>query len=87
MSPALGLAALFILIGAQATRVLAPRRLGYPVLLLLALAGVAAGELFAAVTRAGGPTLGALHPLADALGVALCELLGAMLPGRRRRAP
>jgi hypothetical protein len=87
VSPGLGLALLFVLIGAQLTRVLAPHRLGYVVSLLLAIVGLFAGELFALSTHAGGPTLGAVHPLADALGVAAFELAGALIAPKRHRGP
>ncbi len=87
MSPALGLALLFMLIGAQAAHVFAPRRLRYTWLLLLAAAGVLGAELAAVALHTGGPALGVLHPVADAAGVAVCELAGTTLTGRRRRAP
>ena len=81
MSPGLLLGVLFALIGAQVTRLVAPRRLGYPVALALAAAGVVAGELAALGLHAGGPPLGPLHPLADALGIAVLEVVGATLSG------
>jgi len=88
VSPGLGLAVLFVLIGAQVTRVAAPRRGAYLVLLLLSAAGVASGEAWAAETRLGGPALGALHPLPDVIAIAGFEVIGAVLtPRRRRRVP
>ena len=37
--------------------------------------------------RVGGPQLGALHPVADAVGVVLFEVTGAVLAPARRRGP
>ena len=87
MSPGLLVGVLFALIGAQLTRVVAPRRLGYPVALVLAAAGVVAGELVAVGLHTGGPSLGPLHPLADAAGMLVLEVVGALVlgaPGARR---
>jgi Co/Zn/Cd efflux system component len=87
VSPGLLLGILFALIGAQVTRVVVPRRLGYPVALALAAAGVVAGELVALSLHAGGPSLGPLHPLADAVGMVVLEVAGALVlpaPGARR---
>jgi hypothetical protein len=83
----LGLAVLFVLIGAQLTRLAAPRRLGYPWVLLLSAAGLLVGELFALVTKAGGPQVGVLHPVAELVGILAFELLGAMLAPARHRSP
>ena len=87
MSPGLLLGVLFALIGAQIARLAAPRRLGYGVALVLAAVGVVAGELAAAALHAGGPALGPLHPLADAVGIAVMEVVGITfrVPGARRR--
>jgi Co/Zn/Cd efflux system component len=87
VSPGLLLGVLFALIGAQVTRLVLPRRLGYPAALALAAAGVVAGELVVLGLHGGGPTLGPLHPLADAAGIVVLEVAGAMLrtPGARRR--
>jgi Co/Zn/Cd efflux system component len=87
MNPAIVVAALFVLIGAQATRLLAPRRLGYLWALLLAAAGLVSAEGVAAALHTGGPQLGVLHPAADALGVLGFELAGALLTPARRRGP
>jgi hypothetical protein len=87
VSPGLGLAVLFVLIGAQATRLAAPRRGAYLLLLVLSAAGVVGGEAWSAVTRLGGPSLGVTHPLADMIGVAGFEVVGALLTPRRRRVP
>jgi hypothetical protein len=87
VSPALGLAVLFVLIGAQLTRLVAPRRLGYLWVLLLSAAGLLAGELFALITKAGGPQVGVLHPVAELAGILGFELLGALLAPSRHRSP
>ena len=87
MSPGLLIGVLFALIGAQVARLVAPRRLAYPVALALAAAGVVGGELAALGLHAGGPPLGPLHPLADAAGMAILEVAGALVvraPGARR---
>ena len=85
MTPALALGVLFVLIGAQAAHVVA-RRLPYLVALPLSAAGVLGAEALAAALRFGGPTVGALHPVADVIGVAVCEGAGAALTAGRRRA-
>ncbi len=87
LSPGLVLAVLFVLIGAQASRLAMPRRGSYLLALVLAASGLVAGELVAIATRIGGPQLGALHPVADAVGVALFEVTGAVLAPARRRGP
>ncbi len=87
MSPGLGLAILFVLIGTTASALVMPRRGSFLLSLLLAAAGVVAGELVAIATRVGGPQLGALHPVADAVGVVLFEVTGAVLAPARRRGP
>jgi Co/Zn/Cd efflux system component len=87
VSPGLLIGVLFALIGAQVARLAAPRRLGYPVALALAAAGVVAGELVALGLHTGGPPLGPLHPLADAAGMVILEVAGALVlpaPGARR---
>jgi hypothetical protein len=87
VSPGLGLAILFVLIGTTVSTLVMPRRGRFPLALLLAAAGVVAGELVAISTRVGGPQLGALHPVADAVGVVLFEVTGAVLAPARRRGP
>jgi hypothetical protein len=87
VSPGLVLAILFVLIGATVSGLLMPRRGSYLLTLLLAAAGVVAGELVAIATRVGGPELGVLHPVADAVGVVLFEVTGAVLAPARRRGP
>jgi hypothetical protein len=83
MSPGIVLAVLFVLMGAQVTRLLAPGRGSYPWTLVLASGGVVAGEVLAAMAGWGGPQLGPLHPLPDAGVIALLELLGAQIAGAR----
>jgi Co/Zn/Cd efflux system component len=85
VSPGLLLGVVFALVGAQLTRLIAPRRLGYPVVLALAAAGVVGGELVAIALHAGGPVLGPLHPVADAAGMAVLEVGGALLRTPRTR--
>jgi hypothetical protein len=81
LSPTLLLGAVLALVGAQVTRVAVPRRLGYPTVLGLAVAGVLLAELASQWAHAGGPALGALHPLADLAGIALLEGARALLHG------
>ena len=87
MTPAIALAVLLVLIGAQAARVAAPRRGSYPWLLLLGAAGLGGAELVCFALRIGGPSLGALHPVADVLGIAALELGGLLFAPARRIAP
>ena len=87
MSPGLGLAILFVLIGTTLSALVMPRRGSVLLAFILATAGVVAGELVAIATKAGGPQLGALHPVADAVGVVLFEVTGAVLAPARRREP
>jgi len=82
VNPAYLLAALFVLIGAQATRLIAPRRLGYLAVLGLAAAGLTCAELAAGAIHGFGPQAGALHPVADVCGMAVFELVGALLAPR-----
>jgi hypothetical protein len=87
VSPSLLLAILLVLIGAQAARVARPHHGAYPLLLALAALGVLGGELAALSLHAGGPPLGALHPIADAVGIGVCEGVGTALTPARRRIP
>lgn len=87
MSPGLVLAILFVLIGATVSGLVMPRRGAFVLTLVLAAAGVVAGELVAIATRIGGPQLGVLHPVADAVGVVLFEITGAVLAPARHRGP
>jgi hypothetical protein len=85
MSPGILLGVLFALIGAQVARLVWPHRLGYLVALGLAVAGVVGAELVALELHGGGPPLGPLHPLADAGGIAVLEVVGALLRAPRSR--
>jgi hypothetical protein len=87
VSPGLVLAILFVLIGATVSGMVMPRRGAFLLTLVLAAAGLVAGELVAIATRAGGPQLGVLHPIADAVGVVLFEVTGAVLAPARHRGP
>jgi hypothetical protein len=87
VSPGLGLAILFVLIGTTVSALVMPRRNSILLALVLAAGGVVAGELVAIATHIGGPQLGALHPVADAIGVVLFEVSGAVLAPARRRGP
>jgi len=79
LSPALLLAIVFVLIGAQITRIVAPDRGSYLWALLLAAGGVVAGEAIALGMHSSGLSLGSLHPLPEAVGVLLFESVGALL--------
>ena len=84
MSPGLVAGVLIVLITAQAVRVVAPRRVRYVWLLVIAAAGFVLGELFALASGVGGPLLGGLHPVADVVAICAAEAGGALLaPGRR----
>ena len=83
MSPGIVLAVLIVAIGAQLTRVLVPGRGNYALALVCAAAGLLGAELLA-LGGHGGPTLGAVHPLADAGGIALVEAAGLVLAAPRR---
>jgi hypothetical protein len=83
VSPGIVLAVLIVAIGAQLTRVLAPRRGNYALALICAAAGLLGAELLA-LGGHGGPTVGAVHPVADAGGIALLEVVGLILAAPRR---
>ena len=83
VSPGIVLAVLIVAIGAQLTRVLVPGRGNYALALVCAAAGLLGAELLA-LGGHGGPTLGAVHPLADAGGIALVEAAGLVLAAPRR---
>jgi hypothetical protein len=83
MSPGIVLAVLIVAIGAQLTRVLVPRRGNYLLALVCAAAGLLGAELLA-LGGHGGPTIGAVHPVADVGGIALLEVIGLILAAPRR---
>ena len=83
MSPGVVLAVLFVFIGAQVTRLVAPRRGNYPLALVCAAVGLLAAELLA-YQGPGGPSLGVVHPVADAAGIAVVEVAGLALVTPRR---
>lgn len=83
MSPGIILAVLIVAIGAQLTRVLAPARGNYILALVCAAAGLLGAELVS-LGGHGGPAVGAVHPVADAGGIALVEVAGLILAAPRR---
>jgi hypothetical protein len=83
VSPGIILAVVFVAIGAQLTRVIVPWRGNYIVALLCAAAGLLAAELVA-LGGHGGPALGVVHPVADAAGIIIVEIVGLVLAAPRR---
>ena len=83
MSPGIVLALLFVAIGAQLTRLLVPHRGNYLLALVCSAVGLLAAELVA-LEGHGGPTLGAVHPRADIIGIGLVEAAGLVLAAPRR---
>jgi hypothetical protein len=83
VSPGILLAVLIVAIGAQLTRVLVPGRGNYILALVCAAAGLLGAELVS-LGGHGGPTVGAVHPVADAGGIALVEAAGLILAAPRR---
>ena len=79
ISPGVILAVLLALIGAQVTRVAAPGRGPYAWTLALSAVGLIAGELLALSGHLQGPALGVLHPLPDAVAIAIIETAGALV--------
>jgi hypothetical protein len=78
VSPGIVLAVLIVAIGAQLTRLVAPGRGNYVVALVCAAVGLLGAELLA-LGGHGGPSLGTIHPLADAGGIAIAEVVGLVL--------
>ena len=76
MPPVIVWFAAAVLILAQLFHLLFPRRLTYLRRVLLAAAGVLAGELVASTLRLSGPRLGDLHPLWDLVATTPLQLLG-----------
>jgi hypothetical protein len=83
VSPGILLAALIVAIGAQATRLAAPGRGNYLLALVCAAVGMLGAELLALAGH-GGPSLGDIHPVADAAGIAVAEMAGLALAAPRR---
>ena len=83
MSPGIILAALVVAIAAQLTRVLVPGRGNYVIALVCAAIGLLAAELLA-LAGYGGPSAGAIHPLADVAGIAVMEAIGIIFAAPRR---
>jgi hypothetical protein len=83
VSPAIVLAVLIAAIGAQLTRLLVPDRGNYLIAAVCAAVGLLGAELVALGGR-GGPSLGTVHPLADAIGIAVAEGVGLVLAAPRR---
>ncbi|MDQ2961219.1 MAG: hypothetical protein M3R48_09285 [Candidatus Dormibacteraeota bacterium] len=82
MSPGTIVAALLVLIAAQATRLLMPRRVGYLPALAGAALGLLLGELIA-LSGHGGPALGVIHPVPDIVAIVAVEAaIAVMLPVR-----
>ena len=83
MSPGIVLAVLITLIGAQLTRLLVPGRGNYLIAVVCAAIGLLGAELVA-LGGHGGPSVGAVHPVADAAGIAVAEAAGLVLIAPRR---
>lgn len=81
-SPGLVLAALWVMLAAQASRVASPRRVPYPWLLLLSVAGLIGGETLAAGGHLATPVLGVLHPMADTVVTIGVVTVGVWIAGR-----
>jgi hypothetical protein len=77
------LAVLLVLIATQISRFLVPPAVPYPVSLLLAVAGLLAGEVLALIPRFSGPSLGVLHPVTDVITIAIGQAAGSFLLGNR----
>jgi hypothetical protein len=83
VSPGIVLAVLIALIGAQLTRLIVPGRGNYVVAILCAAVGLLGAELVA-LGGHGGPSVGTVHPVADAVGIAVAEAGGLVLAAPRR---
>jgi hypothetical protein len=83
VSPGIVLAVLIVAIGAQLTRLLVPGRGNYLVATVCAAVGLLGAELVA-LSGHGGPSLGTVHPAADAVGIVVAEAIGLMLVAPRR---
>ena len=79
ISPGLVLALTAAAIGNQASRIVLPVRNAWFAGFLLSVGGVLAGELAAGSSWLGGPSLGVLHPLPDAIGVIAFQVMGLVM--------
>jgi hypothetical protein len=85
------LAALLVLIATQVTRLVVPGRGPYPWTLLLSAAGLIGGEIVAGSGYLAFPAIGVVHPVADAVVIAVLQAAGAYVTapespaGRPRR--
>jgi hypothetical protein len=85
------LAALLVLIATQVTRLVVPGRGPYPWTLLLSAAGLIGGEIVAGSGYLAFPAIGVVHPVADAVVIAVLQAGGAYVTapenpaGRSRR--
>ena len=78
ISPSLVLAVAVILLATQLMRVLAPAVAGGWRTPILAALGFIMGEVIAQGGHLASPTLGAVHPLADACAIGILEILGVI---------
>jgi hypothetical protein len=83
VSPGIVLAVLIVAIGAQVTRLVVPGRGNYVIAVACAAVGLLGAELLA-LGGHGGPSLGTVHPVADAVGVGVAEIVGLVLAAPRR---
>jgi hypothetical protein len=72
-----------VLTATQVSRFLVPPAVPYAVSLVLATAGLLAGEVLALIPRFSGPSLGVLHPVPDLIVIAIGQLAGSFLLGNR----
>jgi hypothetical protein len=77
------LAVLLVLIATQVSRFVVPPAVPYLVSLVLAVAGLLAGEVLALIPRFSGPALGVLHPITDLITIAVGQAAGSFLLGNR----
>ena len=79
MSPGFLLAALLAVIVTQVTRVVLGPRGPYVATLGLSVLGLIAGEILAGSGHLLRPSLGVLHPAADAMMIVLAQAAGSLL--------
>lgn len=83
MSATILLAVLIAAIGAQLTRLIVPDGGNYLIAVVCAAVGLMGAELVALAGH-GGPSLGTIHPIADAVGMGAAETIGLTLSAPRR---